>query len=339
MTSLKISAILPFHNGEKYVFAALESINAQILRPCELIIIDDGSQESASEYLNSIKMEIPTRILKQKHSGQSAARNRAASIAVGDYIGFLDQDDIWYPHHLKKLSEPFEEDLYRIGWVYSNFDEIEANGQLVQINYLDKQMNCHPKYSILEIIKQDCFVLPSASLILKKAFLEVNGFDERLCGYEDDDLFRRFFSAGWRHYYISSSSCAWRVHTSSASYSTRMDISRKTYSRKLIEAYPNYPMLNRFWINEFIIPRFLRSQMNSFWFYSIKLKNFELAQNAKQQFYEYLKMLSKEHQGRWKLCYGLLMWPRLNDFIYHKILKFFPKSILKLIGKIFLKDR
>jgi glycosyltransferase involved in cell wall biosynthesis len=334
MAEPKISVVIPFYNGERFLDEALQSVMTQILRPCEVIIIDDGSAESASEYLKQIQMDIPTHIVKQQNAGQSAARNHGVRLSIGDYIAFLDQDDVWYPLHLKKLFEPFRsKHAYRLGWVYSNFDEIDENSHLVHLNFLDGAKKQHPKCCIRDIISRDCFVLPSASLLLKEAFQELGGFDERLCGYEDDDLFRRFFSAKWRHHYVSKASCAWRIHTDSTTQSPRMDKSRKIYVSILLEAFPDSPRLNRFWRSQVIVQRFLASQLRSFFFFSIKLKDFELSKNAKQQFLEYMHMLPKEYQWRWKLCFRLVMRPRLLSFFYHRFGKYLPRSWTQRLAK------
>ena len=78
---------------------------------------------------------------------------------------------------------------YMLPWMTSDLDEIDEDGYLVARSYLGKLGTAHPKRHVYDCIRQDMFILPSASLILREAFLSVGGFDERLCGYEDDDLF------------------------------------------------------------------------------------------------------------------------------------------------------
>ena len=78
------------------------------------------------------------------------------------------------------------------------------------------------------------FVLPSASLISRKAFQAVGGFDESLSGYEDDDLFLRLFRAGYDNAFIDSALSRWRIYPTSTSYSPRMVASRMTFARKLL---------------------------------------------------------------------------------------------------------
>jgi GT2 family glycosyltransferase len=96
------------------------------------------------------------------------------------------------------------------------------------------------------------FVLPSASLISRAAFDAIGGFDERLCGYEDDDLFLRLFRAGYHNVYIDEALSQWRITGNTASYTPAMGRSRLIYASKLIAEYPEH-------VHSVIVPRFMRS--------------------------------------------------------------------------------
>ena len=87
----------------------------------------------------------------------------------------------------------------------------------------------------------------------------VGGFDERLSGYEDDDLFLRLFRAGFGNVYLPRSLSKWRIYSTSSSYSSRMAVSRATYARKLIERFPNDVENSRYYVRDLIAPRFFRA--------------------------------------------------------------------------------
>ena len=120
-----------------------------------------------------------------------------------------------------------------------------------------------PKMRLDDCLGQDMFILPSASMIARAAFDAVGGFDEELCGYEDDDLFVRLFVAGYRNAYIETPSGQWRVYASSTSYTPRMARSRMLYAHKLLNSFPDQPVLSRFFARDLIAPRFLRQVVDA----------------------------------------------------------------------------
>lgn len=328
-TSPKISVIVPVFNGEKYLAKAINSILDQTLLPHEVIIINDGSTDNSLLTIKDLNTPFPIKIIHQTNAGQSSARNHAARLSTGDYLAFLDQDDIWYPHHLAALFTPFEQ-IWKLGWVYSNLDEIDENGHMVQIGRLDSTLTEHPKKSIIMMLKQDMFILPSASLVLKQAFFEIGGFDETLCGYEDDDLFLRLFEAGWKNYYIPEPLLQWRIYSDSTSYSVRMEVSRMIYAKKLVAKYPDKPKANKFWSREYIIPRFLRITLVSYVFFCIKLKDYQRCQQLHKQCIEYMKMLPKKYRIKWQLITCLLISPPLCYFFWENLIVYIPKPIKRI---------
>jgi GT2 family glycosyltransferase len=123
----------------------------------------------------------------------------------------------------------------------------------------------HPKRSLLECLQHDMFILPGASMFTKRAFEEAGRFDERLAGYEDDDLFVRMFSKGAVFLYLRHRAVTkWRIYTGSTSFSPRMSISRMIYFQKLLASYPDEPRLNLYWARDAIGPRFFQLVANEF---------------------------------------------------------------------------
>src|SRR4051794_37464464 len=124
-----ISAIIPLYNGASYITQALDSVFAQELPPVEVIVVDDGSTDDGPELVRQYAARHPLTFMRKANGGQSSARNCAIRQAKGALIAPLDQDDCWYPHHLRELVRPFQEQpRRRIGWTYSNLDEIGADG-------------------------------------------------------------------------------------------------------------------------------------------------------------------------------------------------------------------
>jgi len=262
---LTVSVVVPLYNGAAYVADLMQSIAAQDHRPIEVIVVNDGSSDGGELMIEAHAAGLPVRLLHQSNQGQSAARNAGVAVATGDCIAFIDQDDRWYPDHLTKLLEPFRS-VPGLGWSYSDVDEIDVEGRLVTIGWVRKFGGRHPKDTLVNLLSEDMYILPSASLVLREAFLRCGGFDPRLSGYEDDDLFLRLFRAGWRHAYIPEPLSQWRIHAGSSSHSRRMTASRDIYAAKLIEAYPDEPLLGRFYKRDCIAPRFFRATLNEYLF-------------------------------------------------------------------------
>jgi len=255
---LSIVAIIALYNGAKFIEESVRSVLAQTLKPTEFIVVDDGSTDDGPAIVERLAKEHPVTLLRKPNGGQSSARNFGVTHSKSRLIALLDQDDAWYPHHLEKLVEPFKMDRgIPLGWVYSNLDEIDEGGGMVTKRFIDTLPGRHPKQTLTECIGQDMYILPSASLIAREAFEAAGGFDERLSGYEDDDLFLRLFRAGYDHTYIDEPLSKWRIYPGSTSYSPRMARSRMIYAKKLFEWFPDNPKQDRYYARDLIAPRFL----------------------------------------------------------------------------------
>jgi glycosyltransferase involved in cell wall biosynthesis len=93
-----VSVIIPVYNGARYLRAALESVFGQTYRPIEVIVVDDGSVDDSGV----IAQNFPeVRYIHQVNQGVAAARNNGIDAARGEFLAFLDQDDLWKPEKLK----------------------------------------------------------------------------------------------------------------------------------------------------------------------------------------------------------------------------------------------
>lgn len=255
---LRIAAVMPLYNGSKYVQEALESVLAQTRPADEIIVVDDGSTDDGPEIVQAMARSRAIRLYRKENGGQSSARNHGVRLAASELIAFLDQDDIWYPDHLAELVKPFLEPRRRkLGWVYSNLDEVDRNGRMVLHSCLRSLPFHHPKTDIFKCLKYDMFVLPSSSLVAKSAFEAVGGFDETLSGYEDDDLFLRLFQSGHDNVFIDLALTKWRIHQDGCSYSGRMTVSRRAYMNKLLAQFPDDPARGRIISRDCVAARFL----------------------------------------------------------------------------------
>jgi glycosyltransferase involved in cell wall biosynthesis len=247
---MSIVAIIALYNGARWIEQSIASVLMQTLPPDEFIVVDDGSTDDGPALVQRMAKEHPITLLRKSNGGQSSARNFGVSHSKSDLIALLDQDDAWYPHHLEKLIEPFRQKRHiPLGWVYSDLDMIDERGNLLTRNYLRDPPVEHPKRHLYRCLGEDMHILPSASLISRDAFESVGGFDERLSGYEDDDLFLKIFTANYDNVFLDEPLSKWRMNGSSASHTAAMIKSSVIYARKLMEQYPEHA-------GEIIAPRF-----------------------------------------------------------------------------------
>ena len=101
-----VSVVIPAYNCERFLAEAIESVLAQSYRPNEVIVVDDGSTDQSANIARSYK-EI--QYIYQPNQGLAVTRNRGLAIAQGEFIAFLDADDVWLPNKLKVQVEHLTE--------------------------------------------------------------------------------------------------------------------------------------------------------------------------------------------------------------------------------------
>ncbi len=184
MSKPLVSVIIPTFNRGYCLEESIRSVLEQSFIDFELVVVDDGSTDNTSELVRRFPAVKLIR-LEEKNRGVSFARNRGVVEAQGDWVGFLDSDDLWEQGKLATQVKWIERhpDLQM---VYT--DEIWIrNG--VRVN----PMNKHRKYSgdIFRYCLPLCIVSPSSVLLRAKVLSEVGGFDESMQVCEDYDLWLR----------------------------------------------------------------------------------------------------------------------------------------------------
>ena len=126
-----VSVVVPAFNAEATLEATLRSAAAQTWRHFEIIIVDDGSTDSTVEVARRFcESEPRSRLLSTGNRGAAAARNSGIAASRGEFVAFLDSDDLWHPQKLEKqvaiaLSDP------AIGLVYSFYDCVDVQGNSI----------------------------------------------------------------------------------------------------------------------------------------------------------------------------------------------------------------
>ena len=104
-----ISVVVPVYNVSDYLHFAMDSLIKQTYQNFEVILVNDGSTDNSKKILDELIFNLPKnkakqfKVFSQKNQGQSAARNKALNIACGEYVGFIDSDDILDGNYIKEL--------------------------------------------------------------------------------------------------------------------------------------------------------------------------------------------------------------------------------------------
>lgn len=122
---MKVSVLIPTYNRRDYVVSAIESVLAQDFTDHELIVVDDGSTDDTADLLRPYASAI--RLIRTANQGPALARNVGMQAARGDYIAFLDSDDLYYPYKLG-LQAALLEAFPHIGMVYTEFSGFSDEG-------------------------------------------------------------------------------------------------------------------------------------------------------------------------------------------------------------------
>ena len=101
-----VSVIMPAYNVGQYIGKSIESVLAQTYKNIELIVVNDGSSDATGQVVEQYcRQDARVKLLTQKNQGVSGARNNGISAACGDYISFLDGDDLWDAKFLENMMQ------------------------------------------------------------------------------------------------------------------------------------------------------------------------------------------------------------------------------------------
>jgi glycosyltransferase involved in cell wall biosynthesis len=186
---MRVSVIIPTYNRAAWVVEAVASVLTQTYGDFEVLVVDDGSTDATATALASCGGEVQV-LRREDRRGVSAARNLGARAAAGDWLAFLDSDDLWLPDKLALQVEYMQahSDLF----ICQTEEAWIRNGVRVNAPATCRKM----AGEIFLPSLQRCLISPSAVLLHRRLFLDLGGFDESLPAAEDYDLWLR---VAWRH--------------------------------------------------------------------------------------------------------------------------------------------
>jgi glycosyltransferase involved in cell wall biosynthesis len=192
----RISVVIPCYNAERYISATIESVLAQNWPDLEVVVVDDGSKDTSVQI---IRERFPHVLLvQQANQGVAAARNTGIKASSGDWIAFLDADDLWLPGKLHRQWQSIESNPEaRMGYtawqVWESSDAIPTSAFMAQ---LANDANDAAKWPgatgwIYPQLLLDCIVWTSTVLVQRTLLDEIGDFNPTLRIGEDYDLWLR----------------------------------------------------------------------------------------------------------------------------------------------------
>lgn len=180
-----ISVIIPVYNGKKTIATTINSVIEQTFTDWELIIINDGSQDNTLEIIQSIS-DLRIKVFSYPNAGLANSRNRGISQAQGEFIAFLDADDLWTKDKLEKQLVALQAHP-QASVAYSWTDYIDNVGQfLYPGSHTTINGDAYPRLLVNNFLESG-----SNPLIRHQALEEVGGFDSSINSTADWDMYLR----------------------------------------------------------------------------------------------------------------------------------------------------
>ena len=191
------SVVIPLYNKQDSIAATLQSVLAQTYTNYEIIVVDDGSTDESANVAEAMlreckvySVECRGKVIRKANGGVSSARNAGILAAKGEYIAFLDGDDLWHPEYLETLHQLIEDypdaALYGIGCTTIHGDKIPENVTPSTLRgEVEDVWNNYPGYWT-----------GSSSSSSRARLLEIGLFDTRMTHGEDIDMWWRLLLSG-----------------------------------------------------------------------------------------------------------------------------------------------
>jgi glycosyltransferase involved in cell wall biosynthesis len=195
-----ISVVIPAYNAEAFIVRTLDSVERQKLQPNEVVVVDDGSQDSTALLVSdfSASSTLKIRLVKQTNKGSASARNLGIEISTGELIAFLDADDVIYPDFLAAASTALAAQPHWLA-CFSDRNILDQNGQFISRDLDHPGFKSLPKKrmasGLVELLKDGLFeamldgsLIPMTIVCRRQDVEAIGGFDSTV-SYHEDRLF------------------------------------------------------------------------------------------------------------------------------------------------------
>lgn len=228
-----ISIIIPAYNVERTILETIESVQQQTFSNFEIIVINDGSTDQTLEVLKNVQDE-RLKVFSYENGGVSVARNRGISYAKGQFIAFLDADDLWTPDKLELQLAALQhkkEAGVAYSWTYFKYEKEERS-------YADES-NSFEGNVYADLLLKNFLHNGSNPLIRREAIEYVGFFDPTLKIGEDWDFYLRL-AARWPFVLVRKPQIIYRQYPSSSS--SQIELMEKDVLIMLEQTFKSAPL-------------------------------------------------------------------------------------------------
>ena len=205
-----VSAIIPVFNGEATIAAAIDSALAQHFNgELEVIVVNDGSTDGTAAVLAAYRARVT--VIDRVNSGPASARNAGVRASRGEYVAFLDADDIWMPNKLAKTLAALDADP-GAAMVYTNASMIGAGGEPLGTTYTPAAEKHAP--AMEDMLRGLWNILPSTAVMTRATFDAIGGFREEFATAHpqwEDSYFMLLAREHGRFVYLDEPTVLYRV--------------------------------------------------------------------------------------------------------------------------------
>lgn len=202
---VRVSVIIPVHNGQRYIAQTIRSALASDLAEIEVIVVDDGSQDRSADIVRCMDDRRISLLQQPASGGPARPRNVAAAEARAPYVAFLDADDLIRPDKLSSAVAALDRHP-QAGFAFGDFDHIDADGKVLEAPVLaPKLASCAivseplgqgwrfitQKELARGLLHRNVIGGPTGVVVRKSLLADVGNFDESLTFAEDLDLWFR----------------------------------------------------------------------------------------------------------------------------------------------------
>lgn len=216
MHSGLVSVLMPAHNAEKFIGQAIESVICQSYPHWELIIVNDGSTDQTGEIVNQC-VDKRIRVIHQENGGESVARNTGLSNAQGEFVAFLDADDIYLPDHLQ-VAVGYLQSHPAFDGVYTDGYYCDEKGNRLQ-TLSSRRVGPFEGQIMDQVVRSSAVFGPPISVVLRRNNIEKYhlSFDPNIIIGPDWDFLTQYAEVA-QFGYVTAKTVEYRLHQTSISF-------------------------------------------------------------------------------------------------------------------------